>query len=540
MTGSARRRSPGARPVNHHRLVGALLVGLVALVAGCGTPPQEDTTQRLTAAIPGDPVSLDWGLNTEALTIDIAQNIFEPLFAADRTWQPKPMLADGYTLTEGNTVYTIPIRRDVTFQNGQPMGAADVVASLNRWFIISGQAQLIKSALRGVQVLDPYTVQVRFDRPQRSFIPDLASLVQPCIVLPAAIAEAAGAKPLTDAQIIGTGPYQLERFVHGQYVDLRRFPGYRSRTEDWGGLNGRKVARIPQLRFRVVTDSTVRLNGLSTGQWQYAQSLDSDFYDLITGNTELTGLPERSSLIEFLLINSGAGPFRSLAARQGLNQLLDKRALAEATLGPAKLWEPLTGQFAFPDDAAMYSTAGMDTYRAHDPAKASQLLSSAGVGPNSPIRILTTHTYPNYYQMAVVVQSELRSIGISAQLQVYDFPTMVSKLSSDPGSWDLSMTSFAGEIMAPTQVLFLTPKWPGGYRSAAMDAAIAQYEASADDAAAKAAIDRIQAVVWQEVPDIGIGKQVKLDAVTHQVRDYQNFVGQGFWNAYLAPARTAD
>jgi hypothetical protein len=31
-----------------------------------------------------------------------------------------------------------------------------------------------------------------------------------------------------------------------------------------------------------------------------------------------------------------------------------------------------------------------------------------------------------------------------------------------------------------------------------------------------------------------------LDAVTHQVRDYQNFVGQGFWNAYLAPARTAD
>jgi peptide/nickel transport system substrate-binding protein len=526
--------------VTRPRIVGALLVGLAVLLAGCGAPAPEDSTQRLTAAIPGDPVSLDWGLNTDALTIDIAQNIFEPLFAADRSWQPRPMLADGYTLTDANSVYTIPLRHDVTFHNGQPMTAADVVASLDRWFAISGQAQLIKSALRGVSALDPYTVRVAFDRPVRSFIPDLASLVQPCIVLPASIARAAGKKPLTDAEIIGTGPYQLDRFVHGQYVDLRRFPGYHSRTEDWGGLNGRKVARIPQLRFRVVTDSTVRLNGLSTGQWQYAQSLDNDSYDLITGNTELTALPERSSLIEFLLINSGAGPFRSLAARQGLNLLLDKRGLAEATLGPAKLWEPQTGQFAFPDDTAMYSTAGMDTYRAHDPVRAKQLLNSAGIGENTPIRILTTHTYPNYYQMAVVVQSELRSVGISAQLQVYDFPTMISKLSSDPGSWDLSMTSFAGEIMAPTQVLFLTPKWPGGYRSAAMDAAIARYEASADDTAAKAAVDEIQSVVWREVPDIGIGKQVKLDAVTRQVKDYQNFVGQGFWNAYLAPAQAED
>ena len=518
------------------RFVGALLVCLALLIAGCGAPAGDHATQTLTAAIPGDPVSLDWGLNTDALTIDIGQNIFEPLFVPDRTWQPKPMLAEGplgYTLSERNTLYTIPIRRDVTFQNGQHLSAADVVASLNRWFAISGQAKLIKSALRGIRAVDPYTVQIQFDRPQRSFIPDLASIVQPCIVLPASIAEAAGEKPLTDAQIVGTGPYRLDQFVHGQYVALSRFVGYAPRTEDWGGLAGHKVARIPLLRFRVVTDSTVRMNGLSTGQWQYAQSLDKDSYDLIANNTELTALPERSALIEYLLINSGAGPFRNLAARQGLNLLLDKRGMAEATLGPARLWQPQTGQFALPDDTAMYSTAGMDTYLAHDPGPARQLLASAGVGPATPIRILTTHTYPSFYQMAVVVQSELQSIGISASLQVYDYPTMISKLASDPGSWDLSMTSFAGEIMAPTQVLFLTPTWPGGYRSQAMDAAFSQYEASADDAAARAAIDRLQTVTWQEVPDIGIGKQVILDGITHQLKGYQNFVGQGFWDAYL-------
>jgi len=509
---------------------------VLALTGACGTASGTGSTRMLTAAIPGDPVSLDWGLNTDALTIDIGQNIFEPLFAADRHWRPRPMLAagrTGYTLSKDRTTYTIPIRRDVTFHNGRHMTADDVVASLKRWFAISGQAQLIAEALKGITATGEYTVQVRFDSPRRSFIPNLASLVQPCVILPAPIAEAAGKKPLSDAQIVGTGPYRLKDFVHGQYVDLTRYTGYTSRTEDWGGMAGRKAARIPDLRFRVVTDSTVRMNGLSTGQWQYAESLDNDSYDLIANNTELTALAESSSLIEYLLINSGAGPFRDVRARRALNLVIDKEAAARATLGPPKLWRPLSAQIAFPDNKPMYSTAGMDVFRDHDPARAKKMFAAAGITGSKPVRILTTHTYPAFYQLAVVVQSELQSIGIPAKLDVYDFPTMISKLSSDPGSWDLSMTAFAGEIMDPTQVLFLTPTWPGGFKSKAIDAAIEQYQAAASDTAAKKAVDRIQGLVWTEVPDIGIGKKVSLAGINHQVKNYQNFVGQGFWNAYL-------
>ena len=63
---------------------------------GGGTPAYGGT---LTAAIPSDPTSLDSGINTDALTIDIAQNIFETLFAPDKNWVIRPMLATGYTLS---------------------------------------------------------------------------------------------------------------------------------------------------------------------------------------------------------------------------------------------------------------------------------------------------------------------------------------------------------------------------------------------------------------------------------------------------------
>jgi peptide/nickel transport system substrate-binding protein len=182
----------------------------------------------------------------------------------------------------------------------------------------------------------------------------------------------------------------------------------------------------------------------------------------------------------------------------------------------------------------MYSPTGGGVYKDYNPAKAKQLFAEAGVTSKTPLTILSTQTYPGYYAMAQVIQSELGQIGIKVNIQTYDFPTMISKLSEQPNSWNLSMTSFAGEPLDPEQVTFLTSTWPGGYSSTRMNAAFAQYEAANSATSAKAAVDQIQGIIWDQLPDIGIGEQVLLDAASPALKDYENFVGQGFWNAYLA------
>jgi peptide/nickel transport system substrate-binding protein len=499
---------------------------------GGGTPAYGGT---LTAAIPSDPTSLDSGINTDALTIDIAQNIFETLFAPDKNWVIRPMLATGYTLSADRKTYTISLRTGVKFQNGQAMTSADVVASLERWFLVSGTGQGDKKDLASITADGPDKVVVKLDKPEYSFINDLASFVQPPIIIPASIAKAAGTKPLTDSQVIGTGPYELAKYVHGQYVELKKYSGYSARTENWGGQAGKKVAYIPTLMFKVVPDDTVRLEGVQTGQWQFAATLqDDDYTQIQTESSSVVAESEAGSLIEYLLINNGEPPFNNVQAREALNMAIDKQAIAQATLGPANLWNPLSGAMALPDNKPMYSTAGSDVDKDYDPAKAKQLFAEAGVTSKTPLTILSTQTYPGYYAMAQVIQSELGQIGIKVNIQTYDFPTMISKLSEQPNSWNLSMTSFAGEPLDPEQVTFLTSTWPGGYSSPQMNAAFAQYEAAASDSAAKAAVDKIQGIVWSQLPDIGIGEQVLLDAASPELKDYEDFVGQGFWNAYLA------
>lgn len=498
-----------------------------------GTPVSGGT---LTAAIPSDPTSLDSGINTDALTIDIAQNVFETLFAPDKNWVVRPMLATGYTLSADRTTYTISLRTGVKFQNGQPMTPADVVASLQRWFAVSGTGAGDKKDLSSITADGPDKVVVKLLKPAYSLINDLASFVQPPIIIPASIAKAAGAKPLTDSQIIGTGPYELAKYVHGQYVELRKYDGYSPRTENWGGQAGKKVAYIPTLVFKVVPDDTVRLEGVQTGQWQFAATLqDDDYTQIQQQSSTVVAESEAGSLIEYLLINNATAPFNNLKAREALNMAINKQAIAQASLGPTNLWAPLSGAMALPDNKPMYSPAGSAVFKSYNPAQAKQLFAEAGVTSKTPLTILSTQTYPGYYAMAQVIQSELGQIGIKVNVQTYDFPTMISKLTEQPNSWNLSMTSFAGEPLAPEQVTFLTPTWPGGYNSPEMNAAFTQYEAAGSAAAAKAAVDKIQGVVWNQLPDIGIGEQVLLDAASPKLKNYEDFVGQGFWNAYLAP-----
>jgi peptide/nickel transport system substrate-binding protein len=505
--------------------------------AALGTSPSGGTPVSggtLTAAIPSDPTTLDSGLNTDALTIDIAQNIFETLFAPDKNWVVRPMLASGYTLSPDRKTYTISLRTGVKFQNGQPMTSADVVASLERWFQVSGTGQADQKDLSSISADGPSKVVVKMIKPEYSFITDLAGFVQPPIIIPASVAKAAGTKPLTDNQIIGTGPYELAKYVHGQYIELKKYSGYSARTENWGGQAGKKVAYIPTLTFKVVPDDTVRLEGVQTGQWQFAATLQDDDYTQIQQNSSTTvAEAEAGSLIEYLLVNNGTAPFNNVKAREALNLAISKPGIARASLGPSNLWSPQSGAMALTDNKTMYSPTGSNVFKDYDPAKAKQLFAEAGVTSKTPITILSTQTYPGYYAMAQVIQSELAQIGIKVSIQTYDFPTMISKLTEQPDSWDLSMTSFAGEPLDPEQVTFLTPNWPGGYHSDAMNAAFAQYEAADSASAAKAATDKIQGTVWSELPDIGIGEQVLLDAASPQLKDYEDFVGQGFWNAYL-------
>jgi peptide/nickel transport system substrate-binding protein len=536
--------SAAPRPRGRRTRLAAVLVAALALVLGltaCGrgsssgagssTPTDGGT---LVGALSGDPQTLDMAQNSGALTIYTAQNVFEQLFIVDKTFTPRPMLATGYDVSQDGLTYTIPLRQGVKFHNGKPMTADDVVASLQRWEQVSGGGKLVAADVASLTAKDPATVQIVLKARRYSLINDLANYIQGAIIVPADIAKAAGTKPMSDDQIIGTGPYKLQNYAHGQRVILERNPDYSSLDEkDWGGFAGAKHGYFDKIELRFVPDPTQQLNGLQSGQFQWAQAVSPDQYTTIKDNKSLNVTVSDGGQVNTVLLNhNGASPFANLAARQAMNMVIDKKAMATAAFGPDVVWSPLTGSMVLSVDKPMFSDAGNDVYSKFDLDGAKALFAQAGVTPDKTIRIATTQTYPRFYQMAVVMQAQLQKIGLKAQVDVYDFPTMIDRLTSQPTSWDISMTGFGGTIGSLSQALYLTPTWPGEYRSEAMNALLAKYDQSTSPDQAAAVVTQAQQLIWQEIPVIAISPNRNLMVSSAKVKDLSTFNPAIFWNAY--------
>src|SRR5699024_6634985 len=130
------------------------------------------------------------------------------------TLTPQPMLVDDWSLSDDQLVYTFHLREGVTFHNGDPLTADDVIASLNRWGVTSGRGRHALARGATFTKVDDLTVELAFDAPTGIIMTDLAAVSS--MIMPASIAEAAGADPLTE--FIGTGPFKFEEHAPDQHV----------------------------------------------------------------------------------------------------------------------------------------------------------------------------------------------------------------------------------------------------------------------------------------------------------------------------------
>ena len=499
----------------------ALLIVAVALIlAGCGAaekqPGDEGTASptdgnkggTIRAALSADSGMFDMMLNARSATVDVAQNIFEQLFAVDEKFLPQPMLADSYEVSDDALEYTIKLRQGIKFHDGSDFDSTDAKASLERWFVISTTGGLVAKDIASVDTPDPSTLVLKLKTRRYSLITDLAWFQQAAIMLPSTIAEAAGEKPLAIDQIVGTGPYKMGEYKPGQNVTVVRYADYKPVAEFQGGLAGKKEAFADEIKYIFVPDAAQRLNGLKTGQWDWVEEVDANDLKVAMADSSITVTRSANGNVNTLLLNHApSSVFSSLKARQALNMMLDRRAIATATFGPPEFWEPLTSSWAAPWNSASYSEVGKEVFDKHDPQEAKKLFAEVGVTADKPIRIISSKSYPQMYQWAVIIQEELAQIGLKATIATYEYPTADALIREQPDAWDLSMTFFVPTWVTPGQILWLSPGWPGSYENPKVAELSAQWQSSTTPDEAHAVIDDLHRLVWSDLPVIILGMQ---------------------------------
>ncbi|WP_328346354.1 ABC transporter substrate-binding protein [Micromonospora sp. NBC_00421] len=306
------------------------VAAVLALAAGCATA----TTPAVEAA--GQPRSggaLTWAVETEPITLNPHQyaqakarllvwNSFESLLTYDSQGKLVPWLATGWQATPDGLSYTLPLRAGVTFTDGTPFDAAAVKVNLDK-LREPGYAPAVAAVqlrnLRAVEVVDPRTVRLTLTAPDVLILDFLAS-PQGAQVSPRSLREAKNLKA-GGVDVVGTGPFVLDRYVPGQELHYRRNPGY-----DWAPPTATHTgpAHLDEITYRFLKESAVRVGALTSNQVQLIEGVPATDQPLITGNPRLRLTRELNSGSAYsYYFNVSRAPFDDLRVRQAFREALD-------------------------------------------------------------------------------------------------------------------------------------------------------------------------------------------------------------------------
>ena len=480
------------------------IILLVALLAGaCSQPPAaaNDNTARIGL---GPPTSLDPAATGDAGSAALIAQFFETLTTFDEGLELRPALAESWQILDGGRRIVFQLRPGLTFSDGSPLRAADVVRSWLRIVDPAAPSPLatlmldVEGALAYVRGDgnaedvgltaddDANTVTVDLVRPAAEFVTVVAS---PTFgIVPPGVGSDDDALRAGDAFVV-SGGYRLSDATPSA-MTLTANQAY------WAGPPA--IGEIT-----VVTDlgGASSVDAFQEGELDYAfiSEFDASWiaYDQDLG-PQLREVPSLS--VDYYGFDASRPPFDDVRVRRAFAAAVDWRRIA--TLAASD-----------PDGVAtsmvppgIPGRSDRDVLPVYDPDAARALLADAGFPGGAGFPEVTLLTGGSPYDEAVVGEIE-RELGVTLHSEVMDFGTYFDRLDTDPPQmWQLSWVAdypgrndFLGVLLGTGS----TNNY-GRWSSEEFDAAIAEAGATTDEAAATAAYDRAEDIVQRDAPAIPV------------------------------------
>ncbi|WP_404332142.1 ABC transporter substrate-binding protein [Mesobacillus maritimus] len=511
----------------------SVLFSIMTLLAACSSSstPTNETSDgdggsgsgsggTIHAAIPSQPATLDPHMNTAVITSTVARNVYEQLLTLNSNYEPVPMLAESVDISEDGKTYTFLLRQGVKFHNGEEMVAEDVVASLEKWIEINSKANLFKDAEFAIK--DEYTVVLNL--PQRVFgiLEAIADKGQFSGIMPKEIAESAG--PTGAEEYIGTGPFKFEEWKQDQYIHLTKFEDYSPLDTAPDGLAGKKEALVDEIYFEITADASTRLAGIQTGEFDVSEGLLIDNYEQLKANPDLEFKQGASNL--WLVFNKKQGVFTDNNMRKAVNAALNKEEILIGVQSFEEFYR-MDSSYMYEEQKNWHSQAGSENYDVNDVAVTKELLDAANYNEEE-IRILTTRDYDHLYNTAVIAKEQLEKAGMKVKLDVYDWSTLL-EIRSTPEEWDIFITGFP-PVLAPTQMLILSPDWPGWTNDEQLSNYLTEIKNSTSNEEAQQIWDEAQGYLWDYLPGVKVGDMFEYVAHKKEIEGLTFFEGMVLWN----------
>ncbi|ADB50923.1 ABC transporter substrate-binding protein [Conexibacter woesei] len=443
---------------------------------------------------------------SDALVSDgLHELVYEALFYVNyQTGETEPWLATGYEYSDDNRTITLRLRDDVSWNDGKPFSADDVVYTMRQ--ILAARAPFraanIQGAVRSIRKLSPTEVRIDLRAPNPRFVDsELSSYVYTAnfIPLPKHVFEGQRFETFAFYDLarglpLGTGPYRL--------TDVTASAATLQRNDDWWAARAGVADVVPK---KVVytspgpEDSAV--SGLESSALDYAgQSVPSvaGFIAAKERNPQLVNWDGDLGWLDpcpyALTVNTKRRPWDDAELRWALNASIDKEQFSrlfntpgEST--PARTTYPEYPQLSELIDANEDLLAEYPTLD-HDLDRAAQIFESKGYrreggvwtkdGQKLSLKLnlfSPAALGPVWGDAAQLLNQQLREAGIAVEVDPGDFNTIAANRAE--GRFDAQSWFECGSVTDPWATLNRYTNAPGNdnagrWSNAAYDRIVAQ------------------------------------------------------------------
>ena len=316
-------------------------------------------------------------------------------------------LAESWTLSEDELVWTFTLRKGVKFHNGKEFTAADVKASYDRLFNTEEPVRhgTTMSHITDVVIVNDYTVELHTANPYPAMIASLCHRSN--LILDADYSEEYGPQRGQSAKSVnGTGPYILKSWNVGEEMVFESFPDY------YGG-----EAPTKNIILQVIADKSARAVALETGEIDITGGLLTEDVKRYIAQGEDLGVKVYSfdvASMHAYEFNSAHPIIQDKRIRQAISYAVDRHAMVEALYG--SIGEtPATA----PMSSVVWGYHNFGVIE-QDLDKSKQLLADAGYPDGFEFSIMVYENYNQALPAAEMIVSDLAKVGIKATIDVVD------------------------------------------------------------------------------------------------------------------------
>jgi peptide/nickel transport system substrate-binding protein len=474
---------------------------LGAILAACGSSSPSTSSSSTAAAAPKKGGTLRIASVTPAAAVNpllvadaggltmINQTGEFLIFDSNIKLALQPMLATSWSPNSDASVWTFKLRPGVTFHNGAPMTADDVVWTFQQLCDTKNASSALSTfqgvlTPSGVQKVDSSTVAFHLEAPNGNFPYFVSSDNYGAIIVPKG----------TDygkwqSTFIGTGAFKLSSFTPNVGASFVPNPSY------WG-----TKPYLDGTTFKFYSMQPPMILALEGGDVDVIAQFTPSGAAAILNSSSYKILKLKSANHRELSMRTDQAPFTDKRVRQAVGYTLDRPGAVSALLSG-------DGSVAndYPFGPRYPSTDTSIPQRTQDIAKAKQLLAAAG-HPNGFTTTLQTEQYQEIPQLAQVIKEDASKAGININLNILPQAAYYGKTFGSSPWLDgtMSLVDY-GDRGAPN-VYLVAPLTSSGiwnaarFKNSQYDALVKQYVAALDLSAQRTIAGKIETLLLDETP----------------------------------------